>query len=1326
MRAGLTRRLRHGVIALAAAAALGASAPAQADPISIITVAAYAAGSAGVMGMTMAIATYVSMGASLVGGVMARRKAKRAAARARDAQAANLQDRCVTLMTAEPEPRVVYGRCTVGGWVIDKITSSKTYMDDAGRVKTKPDAYQHIVIGITCHEVEAIHDVFMYGEWLNLSGAQGWVNGGPADAPYGKPHNVAGQSTVTFSNGAATLPAAQIGYTISRIISISRQVSDSEDVWSGTPTISGANTISGGPASGIWVVNYEVSKINSSVRVEFFSGRSDQTASAWLRSVAPAYWTEAHRLRGIAGAIITFDLDDSRHQGIPGDLAFDVSGRKVLDPRTGVTAWSRNAALCTYDWMLQRWGLALAPADVRDIQALADLCDQQIQLQVGSTTTTGPRYTIDGSFGVNADKSGTLADMTEAMGGFAAQGAAWSLHAGAWTAPVLHITEDDLAAPIRVVRSSSALEERFNAARASYLPERSTQPADADPYVNATFVAADGRREWSDFTFPFTNHKARARNLLRQFVEQVRAGLVIQVVGKMQLWPLEVGDRVTVSYARLGLVADTFRVIDWTWSPGSWVTLTLQRDIEASYDDADASTPDPAPATRLPNPGLVDTPAGLNAASGNAHLQKLGDGTIIPRVLVSWNAPASIYMSDPSARTAVRWRRAMSAVWSEIVVSGDTTSTYITGMADKTLIIVSVQHRNSFGAVSPWNSLAHAVVGKSGAPTAPSALTVTETPTGERFFKFTHVQDLDHAGYIIRASQTLTDTFSAMTQQVAEWAGDSLTGRSGSPAAGTWRLGAVAFDSSGNLSAPVYVTANLTADVAAAAAAATAAASAAQSSANAALGQIQAISSDGQLSPVEKKQALIDWAELSGGRLGLEAQATAYGITLERDSYTAAVVALSDYLSGLSPSWSDTTSSTPIVPAVYRSTWNTALQARQALLVKIAQVAGTLATWGGTTGRPANLAGLSGGEKIRNDQLSQGANILFDSDFTIGSDASAWVITYRGAANIQQYGVNLASGEHMWVLNRGVGPSTNTLYLNQLGRTAGGDSDYIEVASAPIPVETGKRYCVSAYTGAHRCMVSVFPYYYNEGGIVAHGYNSAATVENNEEKNGDGTQGFASWKRCFSISEAPAGAKYLRLMLRKYNAKAGHEDSWMFAARGQVEEVGAAADQPGPWTVGPSGARFGENIFGQAGMDDLAPNSATEVIFKIEPAPPIFQNMIINAYDLARLSYIVRRDEMRVIIRVSFPYILQEPSDPVLRSRYLFPAVIIFTGLGLYALDVSAVLEPGANSFEFTTPAIVSFARGTTAHAAAQLSLGSGVTLEIKGNILFSMEMIKA
>ena len=65
----------------------------------------------------------------------------------------------------------------------------------------------------------------------------------------------------------------------------------------------------------------------------------------------------------------------------------------------------------------------------------------------------------------------------------------------------------------------------------------------------------------------------------------------------------------------------------------------------------------------------------------------------------------------------------------------------------------------------------------------------------------------------------------------------------------------------------------------------------------------------------------------------------------------------------------------------------------------------------------------------------------------------------------------------------------------------------------------------------------------------------------------------------------------------------------MFAARGQVEEVGAAASQPGPWTVGPSGAKFGENIFGQAQTEDIAPHAATEVI-ETRVAGPVYCNSL--------------------------------------------------------------------------------------------------------------------
>lgn len=787
----MRRALRHTVLALAAACALGASAPAKADPVTIVTLAAYAASGAGIIAATTA--AYIAFGVAIVGGIAARRKAKRAAAAAKDARIASMADRCVTMMTSEPEPNVIYGRCPVGGWVIDKITTPKTYVDDAGTVRTKPDALQHIVIGIACHEVEAIHDVFMYGDWIGTIGADGWVTGGPADAPYGTLHAVQGSRPVTFVNGSATLEQPQQGYSVSKLISISQ---DGGSEHAGA-TLAG-RTITGGPSSGQWTVTYEISRIKSSLRVEFFRGAPGQTASAYLMSVAPGVWTAAHRLQGIAGAIVTFDLDDGRHQGIPSDLAFDVSGRKVYDPRTGLAAWSRNAALCTYDWMRASWGLRLTTDDVADVVAVANICDQQVSLTIGGVTAVGARYTLDGAFGVNADKSSTLADMLETMGGFAAHGAQWSIHAGAWTEPVMALTDDDLASPIRVVRSHTPLDERMNAAKASYMPERKTKPSDADPYINAAFVAADGGREWGSFTLPFTNNKARARNLLRQFVEQSRAGMIIQYTGKMRLWPLQVGDRVTVTSSRFGLVADTFRVIDWSWAPGQPVALTLQRDIAASYDDADASTADPAPATRLPNPGLVDTPTGLAAASGTEHLLKMSDGTIVPRVLVSWAAPQTIYMSDPSARTRVAWRRMAESTWNDLpALAGNTTSGYLDTVRDRDMIVIRVQHVNSFGAASTWVAMAHSVVGKTAAPSAVSGLAAASVTGGVRV-SWTPCQDIDYDATEIRIGlswSSATRVVRARTDQYLwSW-----------PSPGVFQIWAAHLDTSGNYSVPVSI-----------------------------------------------------------------------------------------------------------------------------------------------------------------------------------------------------------------------------------------------------------------------------------------------------------------------------------------------------------------------------------------------------------------------------------------------------------------------------------------------------------------------------------------
>ena len=123
----------------------------------------------------------------------------------------------------------------------------------------------------------------------------------------------------------------------------------------------------------------------------------------------------------------------------------------------------------------------------------------------------------------------------------------------------------------------------------------------------------------------------------------------------------------------------------------------------------------------------------------------------------------------------------------------------------------------------------------------------------------------------------------------------------------------------------------------------------------------------------------------------------------------------------------------------------------------------------------------------------------------------------------------------------------------------------------------------------------------------------------------------------------------------------------MIAARGQVEEVGAAASQPGPWTVGPGGAKFGENIFGRAGTDDLEPDAATEVI-EFKAAGPITINSIPGSNKLIlNTPYVGGGRGCLVIISANFDAVSTRPDTfdtSYLMLAYLGNDVTISDELG--------------------------------------------------------------
>lgn len=104
---------------------------------------------------------------------------------------------------------------------------------------------------------------------------------------------------------------------------------------------------------------------------------------------------------------------------------------------------------------------------------------------------------------------------------------------------------------------------------------------------------------------------------------------------------------------------------------------------------------------------------------------------------------------------------------------------------------------------------------------------------------------------------------------------------------------------------------------------------------------------DNVLSRVEKPVLIPQVAAIEQERLGIYAQANAWGLGSQRVTYETAVNALLGYLIGLSPAWNDVSQDTPIDGALLRSRFSDVYSTRQVVLDQIAG-ASLIATASGT------------------------------------------------------------------------------------------------------------------------------------------------------------------------------------------------------------------------------------------------------------------------------------------------------------------------------------------------------------------------------------------
>jgi hypothetical protein len=123
---------------------------------------------------------------------------------------------------------------------------------------------------------------------------------------------------------------------------------------------------------------------------QFFTGSEDQSAIPGAMADCLDLWDANHKLRGLAGVYVKLTVNSDLYpNGVPNITAV-CRGKKLFDPRTGLTTWSNNAALCLADYYCdKKHGLGFdmdTEIDIPELIASANVCDEQIPINPRPTT----------------------------------------------------------------------------------------------------------------------------------------------------------------------------------------------------------------------------------------------------------------------------------------------------------------------------------------------------------------------------------------------------------------------------------------------------------------------------------------------------------------------------------------------------------------------------------------------------------------------------------------------------------------------------------------------------------------------------------------------------------------------------------------------------------------------------------------------------------------------------------------------------------------------------------------------------------------------------
>lgn len=333
---------------------------------------------------------------------------------------------------------------------------------------------------------------------------------------------------------------------------------------------------------------------NSKIRIKKHDG-SQTTADADL--VAETSATSTFVGNEIAYLYIRLEYDaDVFAGGIPTFTAV-VKGKKVYDPRTSVTAYSNNAALCLRDYITTARGVGDSNVNDTYFAAAANDCDDDITLDAGGTEK---RYTINGVINSANPLGANIRDMVTACNGslFVA-GGTYMLKVGVYDASVKSFTLDDLRSEIDL-QNRHGRSDNFNRVSGKFIQggvyDADTNTTGGDwietdyPSIeSAAFLAEDGDDENTlDLPLYMTTSASAAQRIAKQTLYRSREQMTSTADFGLNALDVTVGDIVDLTVDTYGWTNKEFEVAQWALNidadRGITITMTLRETSSAAFD----------------------------------------------------------------------------------------------------------------------------------------------------------------------------------------------------------------------------------------------------------------------------------------------------------------------------------------------------------------------------------------------------------------------------------------------------------------------------------------------------------------------------------------------------------------------------------------------------------------------------------------------------------------------------------------------------------------------------------------------------------------------